>query len=316
MWVWALIWKGFSSGSAAGQLPHLEISHVVFEMLLHTHVKLVHPLPLSLQGGAVSLETRTPRENLSCVGHFNGVREKPAVFNNCFFWLKQSLQFIDCHFKKKESYKNQSCEKPGNIFTEPSGVIRSAWLESETHLHSLFGWVVLLAQMVGRVLEGPHHLLFSIQFQLHLLQTRQEETNVLLHNWQKGGERYFYIVYLYCLRFCISLYCWSVFFSDFKSCKISVVISLLVQINMKTISVDSEGSLPPLTLYSSFLALMLGLLSLQSKAISSSSLSLSQISSSVQCATKACRLSKLRRRHDECSYSNHKTKIIAMPISS
>jgi len=62
---------------------------------------------------------------------------------------------------------------------------------------------------------------------------------------------------------------------------------------------------PPLTLYNSLLAFMLVLLSLQSKAISSSSLSLSQISSSVQCDTNACRLSKLRRRHDECSYGNH-----------
>ncbi|TNN50809.1 hypothetical protein EYF80_039021 [Liparis tanakae] len=50
---------------------------------------------------------------------------------------------------------------------------------------------------------------------------------------------------------------------------------------------------------------MAALPSLQSKAISSSSRSLSQISSSVHCATKACRLSKLRRRHDECSYGNH-----------
>lgn len=65
---------------------------------------------------------------------------------------------------------------------------------------------------------------------------------------------------------------------------------------------------PPLTLYNSLLAFMLELLSLQSKAISSSSLSLSQISSSVQCDTNACRLSKLRRRHDECSYSNHTNK--------
>lgn len=64
----------------------------------------------------------------------------------------------------------------------------------------------------------------------------------------------------------------------------------------------------PLTLYNSFLAFMLGLLSLQSKAISSSSLSLSQISSSVQCDTNACRLSKLRRRHDECSYGNRTNK--------
>lgn len=62
------------------------------------------------------------------------------------------------------------------------------------------------------------------------------------------------------------------------------------------------------TLYSSFLALKLGLLSLQSKAISSSSLSLSQISSSVQRDTKPCKVSKLCRRHDECSYEDHTSK--------
>lgn len=65
---------------------------------------------------------------------------------------------------------------------------------------------------------------------------------------------------------------------------------------------------PPLTLYNSLLAFMLWLFSLQSKAISSSSLSFSQISSSVQCDTNACRLSKLCRRHDECSYGNHTNK--------
>lgn len=38
-------------------LPHLEVCCVIFEMLLHTHTELVHPLPLSLQRCTVSLIT-------------------------------------------------------------------------------------------------------------------------------------------------------------------------------------------------------------------------------------------------------------------
>lgn len=87
-----------------------------------------------------------------------------------------------------------------------------------------------------------------------------------------------------------------------------VVHSLCFLTWQRIISVYPIAALPPLTLYNSLLAFMFGLLSLQSQAISSSSLSLSQISSSVQCDTNACRLSKLRRRHDECSYGNHTNK--------
>lgn len=40
------------------ELPHLEVRRVVFQVLLHTHTQLVHPLPLSLQGCTVSLTAR------------------------------------------------------------------------------------------------------------------------------------------------------------------------------------------------------------------------------------------------------------------
>lgn len=59
-----------------------------------------------------------------------------------------------------------------------------------------------------------------------------------------------------------------------------------------------------LTAYCSLFAAMLVLFSLQSKASSSSSFSLSQMSSSVQWDTNTRKLSKQRSRHDECSYSN------------
>lgn len=38
-------------------MPHLEVCCVIFEMLLYTHVELVHPLPLGLQGCTVGLIT-------------------------------------------------------------------------------------------------------------------------------------------------------------------------------------------------------------------------------------------------------------------
>lgn len=45
---------------------------------------------------------------------------------------------------------------------------------SQSHLHSLFGWMVLLAQTMGRFLERPHHLLLCIQLQPHFLSTQED----------------------------------------------------------------------------------------------------------------------------------------------
>lgn len=59
-----------------------------------------------------------------------------------------------------------------------------------------------------------------------------------------------------------------------------------------------------LTAYCSLFAAMLVLFSLQSKASSSSSFSLSQMSSSVQHDTNTRKLSRQRRRHDERSCGN------------
>lgn len=61
-----------------------------------------------------------------------------------------------------------------------------------------------------------------------------------------------------------------------------------------------------LTAYCSLFAAMLLLFSLQSKASSSSSFSLSQMSSSVQFDTNALKLSRQRSRHDEFSCVNRK----------
>lgn len=108
-----------------------------------------------------------------------------------------------------------------------------------------------------------------------------------------------------CIGFLLIRYTITSFFCKIPEvCGLQFVISDFI---VETIT-GSVCPLPPLTLYNSLLAFMLELLSLQSKAISSSSLSLSQISSSVQCDTNACRLSKLRKRHDECSYGNHTNK--------
>lgn len=46
---------------------HLEVCRVVFEMLLHTHAQLVHPLPLSLQGCAVCLMTCGRMQKTKCL---------------------------------------------------------------------------------------------------------------------------------------------------------------------------------------------------------------------------------------------------------
>lgn len=45
----------------------LEVCRVVPQVLLHTHTQLVHPLPLSLQGCAVSLITRNRTEEAKCL---------------------------------------------------------------------------------------------------------------------------------------------------------------------------------------------------------------------------------------------------------
>lgn len=47
------------------------------------------------------------------------------------------------------------------------------------HLHSLFGRVVLLTQMMSRFLERAHHLLLCVQLQPHVLEAQRRSDDKL-----------------------------------------------------------------------------------------------------------------------------------------
>lgn len=47
------------------------------------------------------------------------------------------------------------------------------------HLHSLFGRVVLLTQMMSRFLERTHHLLLCVQLQPHFLEAQRRSDDKL-----------------------------------------------------------------------------------------------------------------------------------------
>lgn len=67
---------------------HLEVSGVVFEMLLYTQTQLVHPLPLVLQGCTVRLMTE--RRRLCHTAVYN----VPAELSLYFYASLQPVLFL------------------------------------------------------------------------------------------------------------------------------------------------------------------------------------------------------------------------------